>query len=196
MMPDHSAAFIRFAAERKRVRGSRGEVVALARWYLPMLGREHSEQLPPLRTRLDVRRWAGDGHSHGFRCEAERLWIEFTRSLDPAARKVARSLDDPLRDARTIEWKRAFVKTWARTFGRRIVSAAQLSKAYATSEAIRIAGADVSPVSIGIRVERLVGAPLGIMWTVERAPADTHSKVKRWRLEPLPDDEERPDPWL
>lgn len=201
MTKDHSAPFVRWAAERRAVAGSRGAVVKLCRWHAPLAGRE-SSQLPPLRNKCDVRCWASEaGRAGDFIAAACRLWHEFTDTLEEHEQAAARSVVDLDADKRREDQQRAVVMAWADAFGDQAVTAAELREAWPVREAIGLAtrpGLDpdeaVTPTMVSRYVREI--AATGLVrggWQVVGAGRDGHSKAARFRLAR---DDGRPDPWL
>ncbi len=196
---DRSAAFLRYVAERRCVRGPRGDVVRLARWHAPMIGRQHAEALPPLRNRADVRRWArpvaqalGTGHAGDFVSAADRLWREFCSTLGDVAARAALSILDLDADQRRATEAERVVMAWAATVGCRDVTAAQLREMTPVREAIGSASQigrdpdDVSPCVVSRYVREIAAAGRDINgFCVQDAEPDRHSKVHRWKLEPV-----------
>lgn len=189
---DRSAAFLRYVAERRCVRGPRGDVVRLARWHAPMIGRQHAEALPPLRNRADVRRWASAGRAGDFVSAADRLWREFCAALGSDAARAALSILDLDADQRRAAEAERVVMAWAATVGRRDVTAAQLCEMTPVREAIGSASQigrdpdDVSPCVVSRYVREIAAAGRDINgFYVQDAEPDRHIKVHRWKLEPV-----------
>jgi hypothetical protein len=176
----HNAAFLRFAALRKRVRGPRGDVVRLAQFYT-----DGGRTLPPLRNRADVQRWAAQGHPESFVTAADRLWREFCQTIPEAERAVALSRADLDAGARREALEAALVAAWADLYGERDVTAAALCRSERACEAIReMFGLDawhVPPQTMARAVSLIAGQERG-GWQVQRGAPDRHSHLMRWRL--------------
>lgn len=193
MCPDHVAAFMRYAAERRRVRGPRGDVVALARWHAPQAGREGS-LLPAFRNRADVRRWASETHAGDFVAAAERLWLEFADTLEVPERAAARLLVDLDAGKRREDQQRAAVMAWADALGDKAATAAELREVWSVREAIGALrpglGCDdpdyqaISPTMVSRFVRDIAAAGLVCNgWRIVGAGREGHSKAARFRLE-------------
>jgi len=200
---DRTAAFLRYVAERRCVRGSRGAVVRLARWHAPMVGREHGERVPPLRNRWDVRTWARKAGAAAlpravdqFTREADRLWLQFCGALeaDGCGREAvadARSLVELDADARRAADAALVVKAWVEADALRdkAVTAAALC---AVEECRQAIGAAMRPARAQDQVtasiasaalREIAGRGWGWDgWRVGNAVPDRHRKLARFRL--------------
>lgn len=194
---DHAAAFIRFAAEKRCVRGPRGAFVKLCRWHAPMVGRQHAQALPPLRNRFDARAWAREAGGFAlprgvgaFVSAAMRLWGEFVETLDEPLRAVASALADLDAPARREATHRAVIMAWADAFGDRPVTAAELREGWGVHEAICSAarpGCDpdetITPTIVSRFVRDVAAADVVCDgWRIVGAEPDRHQKIARWRL--------------
>lgn len=192
MTEDRSGAFARWAAERRAVRGPRGDVVTLFRYHAPMAGRAYDGALPPLRNRWDVRHWANKARPGraDFVSAAERLWREFCAALDQGEALEALALRDLDAPARREAARRAVVMAWAEAFGDRPVTAAALRDVWPVREAIGAVarpGLDPDDAVTGAVVSRYVRdiAAAGLVcggWRITAAGLDRHSKAARFRL--------------
>lgn len=175
----HNAAFVRFVADCKRVRGARGDVIRLARYYT-----DGGRTLPALRNRTDVRCWAAENHEEAFVAAADKLWREFAATLPEAERAAALSRDDLGAGARREALEAALIAAWADVYGEADVSAALLCEVPAACEAIammfgRSGDDEASPQMMARAVSQIASSG---RWPVRPGAADRHSKVMRWRL--------------
>lgn len=183
--------------------GSRGAVVRLARWFAPMLGREHAQALPALRNLHDVRTWASamkpGAESVEFAAAMSRMWREFCSAswdaseLDQAAREAALAVVDLDADERSTAARWAAVMAWADAYGDRAVTSDQLRRVRGVREAI---GAAMRPdrdpdavvsgpmVASFVRLELVKAMEEGEFGDVriEAGPPDLHNKLARWVL--------------